>query len=384
MFKKSKINLLMIASLLCSSLISTSCSAFFGDDGYLITSTSSSVSENGDTILTLEFSNSEIKPMTITIPKGISGKDGVGIESITPILNGDKVQITIKYTDRNIEDTVIEYPILHGKDGKEIVDVVVGKDNLDNITLKFAYSDGTESKIITIPKGNDGNGIANINKQPILDTDGKIIGTKLTIEFTSNDEPFVFEVSNGKDGNGISDIVYDLENSTSEFYSLKLIFDDKTEKNILVPVPKSTIWYADSKIPTDNIGKEGDFYLNTVTSEVYQKISSKWIYLFSMKAESVLKESFYIRFDPNGGGFSNGDGTYSKDILRMPVTEYTQIKLNDIEIPHYQGHKFLGWYTSSIYDVNHEGYNPNSGKLTDLTILTKENFANATFYAWWL
>ena len=102
-----------------------------------------------------------------------------------------------------------------------------------------------------------------------------------------------------------------------------------------------------------------------------------------MKAESALKESFFIRFNPNGGGFNNEDGTYSPDILRMQVTEYTQISLSNLEIPHYEGHRFLGWYTTSIYDPKDENYNPNSGKLTDLTMLTKDNFANATFYAWW-
>ena len=72
---KNKFKLLALfgLSLLTSSVVS--CSSFFGDDGYVISSHSVSVDPTtGNTLLTIVFSSEEVEPLTISIPKGIKAR----------------------------------------------------------------------------------------------------------------------------------------------------------------------------------------------------------------------------------------------------------------------------------------------------------------------
>ena len=116
---KNKFKLLALfgLSLLTTSVVS--CSSFFGDDGYVIASHSVSVDPTtGNTLLTIVFSSEEVEPLTISIPKGISGDDGVGIKKVTPVYEENRVVITIEYTDDSIEDTILSIPVgERGDDG---------------------------------------------------------------------------------------------------------------------------------------------------------------------------------------------------------------------------------------------------------------------------
>lgn len=364
----NKRRFLIISSLILSTTLSSSCSAFFGESGYLITSTSTSLNENGDTVLTINFSSDEQKPLTITIPKGISGKDGVGIAAIVPSIQGDKVKITIKYTDVTLKDTVIEVPVVQGKDGKGIQDVIVGKDEFGNTTIKFSYTDGTEGELITIPKGADGNGISAFEVQSVSE-DG--LTTTYKITFT-NGEIFTFDVKSGRNGISIQTIEFDELTSTIAEYSLKITYSDGYSEYIKIPKPTSNGWHNGVLDNPDNgIGLDGDFYLNVVNGNVYLKEKGSWNLKFSIKDDhnSELEASTILFRNKTNDGAYNLYGTES-------VIRGKTLKIEEIPILTDSNKKFLGWHSTKQEDQ----YAINAGKFTDLTVISVKTLY---LYAWW-
>ena len=371
---KNKFKLLALfgLSLLTSSVVS--CSSFFGDDGYVIASHSVSVDPTtGNTLLTIVFSSEEVEPLTISIPKGISGDDGVGIKKVTPVYEENRVVITIEYTDESIENTVLSIPFGEkGDDGKGIKEVNVESLENGDITIQFVYTDETIGDLITIPKGKDGNGIKAI--VPSYDPLTKV--TTITVMFTDDTmSPQVFEIKDGEDGVSIVSVTYSEEYSDENNYCLVITYSDGYVTNrsdsIYLPRPKSTVWYRGASDPLTTLGKVGDFYLNITNGNVYYKVdSSTWEYQFSMKGESTSVTSEYstVLFDPNGGTFSD-----SSTMAFASTIKGTPIDLSDIPTPTYADHTFLGWYTTPTYNVN-------AGKLTDLTPVFKKTL---TVYAWW-
>ncbi len=365
-FKKRK--LFLIGTMILSITFASSCSAFFGDEGFVITSTSTSEDENGNIVLTLNFSSDAQKPMNITIPKGVSGKDGVGIESVMPTLLGDKVQIVIKYTDEKISDTVIEYPIIHGKDGKGIEDVVIGKDDDNNITIQFSYNDGTTSDLITVPKGQDGNGIESIT---LANYDSFTLTATYKILFTDGTET-TFEIQNGKDGVSLQSITFDEKNSTPTHYCLKITYSDRYVESIMLPKPQSNGWLNGvNDNPDSNIGINGDFYLNIVNGNVYLKENGVWNLKFSIKDNSTTQvEAATVLF------WDMTNENKMDVIATEPVIKGKNLAIDLIPIPEKSGRTFLGWYST----LQNDKYSINAGKFTDLTTI---NVKTLNVYAWW-
>ena len=133
-----------------------------GADGNSITSVGQSTDENGNIVITINFSKTE--PITVTIPKGTDGEDGNGIKEIISKPgkdeNGNEGQwIIIKYTDETMADS--EFFVPNGKDGSDgedgnsitSVDQTTDKDGNIVITINFSKS---ESITVTIPKGTAG------------------------------------------------------------------------------------------------------------------------------------------------------------------------------------------------------------------------------------
>lgn len=365
LFKHKKI--FIISSLLFLTTLGTSCSAFFGDEGYLITSTSTTTNDKGDTILTINFSDETKAPLTVTIPKGISGKDGVGISSITPTILDGKVKITIKFTDTNVEDTVIEVPVIQGKDGKGISNLVVDKDETNNITLKFTYTDGTESDLITIPKGVDGNGIVSI--LPIK-KDEATKTTTYEITFT-NGTKTTFQVKDGTDGVSILEINYSEAESSDTEYALEVTYSDGYSNIIKLPKPQANTWLNGTiDNPSNELGKNGDFYLNIINGNVYLKENGGWSFRFSIKGGDTSKvETGIVIFnykDTSGAdktSFASGLIGKTIDIEKIPLLKE-------------DNKTFLGRYSTKQDDP----YAINAGKFTNLSVLTADVL---NVYAWW-
>lgn len=353
----------------------TSCSSFFGDDSYSIVDTKTQIDEKtGDTIVTITFSDGK-DPLTFTIPKKISGTDGVGIESITSEMINNNVILTITYTDHSMSPTKISVPVVKGDTGVGIKEVEVSQDLEGNTVIVFVYTDNTRSNNIVIPKGIDGedgmNGIGILSVDSATDTDGNLT---LTITYTDSSlPPTTITLRNGHDGVGIETIVYDEDRSNDTTYVLDILFDDGTSTRVSLPRPQSVSWYALEGAPDNNLGKEGDFYINILNGNIYHKNSpSSWAYMFTMKGTGSTEQQTVV-FIANGGRFEKEETL--GDNKKTYVVEYgSYLNLENIPVPTYDDtHIFDGWWTSK--DVN----NPNSGHFTDLTPIQ----TNMNLYARW-
>ena len=357
-FKKSKIVLTTIVSIL--GLASTSsCSSFFGGSDYTISNVEQRVdSETGDTIVIITFENEEIAPLTFRIP---TVTNGVGIESITSVSQNNTVTLKITYTDGNTQE--IRVPIINGvngKDGVSVTDVAVTPQEDGSVTIQFFYSDGGESEEFLVPKGDDGVGIADIVQIP----QG---GGKNIIKITFTDpkmEPKEFLI---QDGVSITSIEFDEENSTEEEYVLVVNFSNNTQDTFSIPRPIPATWLSGKGAPNDDNGRNGDFYLDSENGFVYKKNNGQWEWLFSMKNE---KESVTVSFNLRTGEFIDGqEGPYA---IKTRIDYNSTVDLKDIPVPTKNGYEFIGWYASDIVNIN-------AGKFTNLTIVTSD----INLYAWW-
>lgn len=354
MKRNSKLLALSLLSLTCLTLPLMGCSSFMGSDGYTIENITTSKAENGDTVVVITFSDGAADPMTFIIP---AGNDGIGIQNVEGNVANDVLTITISYTDPNKPYTFISVPIQAGRG----IDTVLVDHNISgDVILTFVYTDGTSSGEIVIPKGTDGVGIASITTEKV--------GDDIIITITYSDdsiEPTTFTVSNGK---SIKSIDYSEGLSDDDNYVLIITFSDDSTQEVTFPRPKSTQWYTGTNAPSASIGKIGDFYLDKVTGNVYQKEETGWVYIFCMKG-SGSSVSYDVTFNLNGGKWGNGstnDKTYLVDYANY-------VNLTGVGIPTYEGYSFDGWWTSP--DVS----NPNAGHLTDLTPI----FKDMVLYARW-
>lgn len=367
-FKKNKLLMFLGFSLCIAPL--TSCSAFFGGDEFTITDTSVTTdAETGDTIVTITFSGSDREPLTFRIPTVKNGSDGVGISDITSELHDGMVTLTIEYTDASIEPTKISIPVQKGEAGKGISNVIIGETESGDKTLHFIYTDGTESELITIPKGLDGKnglGIASITNEP--NDNGNIT---VTIYF---DDPSIppqnFEVTNGV---SILSVVYNEEMSDDDNYALNVIFSNGSQTTIYLPRPTSTRWYSGFSEPSDDVGNQGDFYVNLNNGNTYYKLNdSTWEFVFCMKGDdsSTTTKYYQVKFNLGEDEFSGDYGPNSSIIFNVQENDY--LELENIPIPTKSGFTFEGWYTSSLNNVN-------SGQFTDTTLVNK----NFDLYTRW-
>lgn len=355
MKRTSKLLTLSLLSLSCLALPLTACDSFTGGNGLAIADIVTGKTENGDTLVVITFEDDANPPISFVIP---SGEDGVGIDKVEGSVVNDVLTIVIYYTDSNKPVTTISVPIQPGRGIKEVdVDHNISGD----VIITFVYTDNTTSGEIVIPKGVDGVGIDSINTETV---DGV---TTVTITYSDpNIPPEVFKINDGK---SIKSVEYSSSLSDDENYVLIITYSDDSTSKISFPRPKSTQWYTGTNPPSVAVGKPGDFYLDKVTGNVYEKDNNgNWIYVFCMKG-SGSAVSYDVTFNLNGGHWANGstnDKTYLVD-----YADY--VNLTGVGIPEYEGYDFAGWWTSP------DASNPNAGHLTDLTPI----FKDMVLYARW-
>lgn len=356
-FKKSKIVLTTLVSILGLASIS-SCSSFFGGSDYTISNVEQRVDETtGETIVTITFENEEIAPLTFRIP---TVTNGVGIESINSVSENNTVTLTITYTDGNTQE--IKVPIINGtngKDGVSVINVAVTPQEDGSVTIQFFYSDGSESEEFLVPKGDDGVGIADIVQIPQD-------GGKYIIRITFTDPKIEPKDLFIQDGVSVTSIEFDEENSTEEEYVLVVNFSNNTQDTFSIPRPIPATWLSGRGAPDDANGRNGDFYLDDESGAVYKKNNGQWDWLFSMKNEL---EQVAVSFNLRAGEFIDGDeGPY---VIKERIPYNSTVKLENIPIPTRDGYDFLGWYASDVVNIN-------AGKFTNLTSVT----SNIDLYAW--
>lgn len=376
--KRTVCKILCFLSLVTMLPAVSSCSFIFGgEEGYAISDVQQSTDKDGNIVLTITYTDEDIEPLVVTLPKGLAGKDGVGIQDVDSSVEGDVVTLTIHYTDASVPDTVLSFPILQGEDGKGIESVDVSLDENGNSVLTFAYSDGTKSEAITIPKakdGTDGVGIQDI----VYGWNEETGNYDITISYTDGRDSTTISIPPAKDGVGILSIVYSELQSDEENYGLVITYDDGTAAILRIPRPVSSRWYYGEGKPEDDVGNSGDYYIDTTTGKVYGKGENGWgTPLFSMKGTGATDTSSYctIYFDANGGVFE--DGLSIKYLANIEVGTNVPLEgeksFGSIGTPTYEGYFFTGWFTSPEDEAI-------SGQFTDLTPVYGDQL---TLYAHW-
>ena len=358
LFMKSK--LVSIAGLILSLSFLSSCSAFFGGDEYTITGTSITTNEEGEQVVTISFSG-EVDPLTFTIPQP---KDGVGIENVETSLNEGVLTLIISYSDDSLADTVLTIPVLKGDDGRGISNVDVGNDENGNTTIVFNYSDGTSSDLITIPKGTDGIdgvGIKDINIQA---RPGGL--TLITISYTDESmEDDTFTLSNGT---SVESVEYISDLSNDSIYVLRFTFSNGETTDVELPRPQGTRWYDGISDPNEDIGRDGDYYLNTVTGEVFRKDgNNEWEAVFSIAGtgSGSSKNYYFVRFNLAEDERFADEESFGSITLQTRVEEGTCLSLEEIPLVEKEGYTFAGRFTTAENNVN-------SAQFTDLTIVNQD------------
>ena len=354
----------LTSCIIIGSVCATSCSAFFGDEILSITSTNVETNSDGSVVVTINFADDK-SPLTFTIPKAINGEDGVGIANVVSSLNDDNtiVTITITYTNDK-EPTIISVPVYRGKDGKEIVSVISDFDEYGNTTIKFKYSDGSESETFTINKGEDGKGIKDIQ----INDDGNG-NYELVISFTDGTSSSPLYLNSGV---GILSVTYDDAKSNDENYCLVITYSDGRTSDLYVPIPTVNRWLSGNSVPSDEIGNDNDFYVVESTGAVYRKTAGIWRYLFSIKGVGS-DLTYKVTFNLNGGKRVNGDltnpdisSTEKRYIDRLTYGSFIDLDQNMLKCYNENVNLiFMGWWTDSVIT-------PNSGHFTKLTPVTTD------------
>lgn len=347
--------------------------------------------ETGDIIVTIIYTDNSVDPLTITIPAGLSGEQGVGIAEITSSVDeetGD-VTLTVTYTDETVPETVFTIPAIQGLDGRGISEVTV--ENTDaGTTITFSFTDDSEPFSFTIPNPV---GIKSVSYV----TDEETGAITLTITYTDSSKvaDTVITIPPGEKGDagrGIVSIEIDEENTTHTQYALKITYTDETTETIIFDKPLATHWfYGEETNPNNNAEASeaavGDYYLNTTTGDVYVKTSSgSWQRLFSMRSESEIVYC-YITFNPQNGSFSDtlldtyhvtGDATNPLTVTFQTGT-YIDIATLDTFTPNREGYTFAGWYTDVDSETGESTVN--SAHFTNITAVP--NMTTLDLYATW-
>lgn len=371
--RKLTVACLMALGMICMTPLS-SCSSFFdGEESLMISEITHTVQDDGSIVIVITYTDEDITPLTFTIPAGMSGKDGVGIKEVTAdLLSDNSTLLTIYYTNDSMEPTQITVPSgRSGTDGRGISDVVIGRDEVGNTTIQFAYTDGTTSDVMTVTNGNDGVGINDISYA--LTEDGK----QTVVTFTLSDgNTKTVTLQNGSDGKEISSIYWDKSNSDQDSYAIVITYSDDTSSTLVLERPRATVWMNGSGTPGENPSvvsdaRDGDYYFDTKSGNVYTKNGSSWVIVFKFTGTGA-NVSFNVTFYPNGGTFYVQNQAMS---LSSYVVETNGNYMSDSQFPTVRkdGSTFAGWYTSA------DSSNVNAGQLTTLTFINQD----ITVYARW-
>lgn len=386
LFKKPLLALSLFSFLLFPSL--TSCSSIQGGTNvvYAISSIATSKDADGNIILTISYTDTSVEPLSITIPVGISGEDGVGVSNVAYEYDEEtgEVTLTISYTDEEKADTVVTIPAIPGLDGVGIESIVLGTpDEETNTTpLTFYYTDGTDYTI-NLPNPV---GIEDIE----WSTDPDTREVTITIHYTGDSkEDTVITIPagvDGEDGVGVASIQYNETESTDTQIVITITYTNGDSTNITFDRPQATQWHYGTGAPTmaTTAGDVGDYYIDTSNGYVYVKTSTRWAYLFSLRNEDEAAFNCSITFDPQGGSFSEEIAARDPTepvLVTFEAGTYIRADMNtygydlDVFTPTYEGYIFNGWYTDSTASVN-------SAHFTNITVIPR--ISSLTLYANWV
>lgn len=361
---------LLISVMALGSISLTSCSSFMQAEYNSIASITTDTDENGNTIVTITFTDETMAPVVFIVPKGDkgdAGNNGVGIENITYETGEDgKTTVTISFTSDEVEDMVFDIPA-----PVNVTDITsVHNDELNQTDVTITLSNGEEFTY-SIPDptdGKDGLGIANVE----YDDSGDSGYYTITITYTDPEvSPTEIRLPlPGKDGRGIESIV---SSSDDDYWYITFNYDDGNSDTIQFDAPQSgTYWYSGSGIPDPFLNPDlenartGDFYIDLEGLSIYRYQGIRWIFVGNI-GTGVDRETCQVTFDATTNG-----GTISSYTSIFEVEYGKTMNATDMPIASKAGERFIGWYTSKDGPNN-----PNAGHFTSLTPV----FSDMTVYA---
>ena len=361
----------LIGLLLIFLLALTSCGGFIAEESLVIQGMNYTVLPDGTTQVVITYTDEEIQPLVLNIPKGANGN---GISQIYQYqtANKDKTMLSISFTDGTSQTLEIQ-------NGVSISNIASALDKDGNTVLTVTYSDGTIAAPIIIQKGDKGDagkdGVTLVDYYSNINDDGS-----QTIIFTYSDEskytiniPAPSKGEKGDSGVGITGIV----GQEDDTYYYVTIYFTEGEPTILrfnkplTPDAPNT-WLNGASKPTNDIGVNGDYYYDTAHNTIYLKTNGEWNVVIDFHNEDqYYKVTFNLNDKADGGveaelsttktvfDVKNGYSFYSSDIP-MPVA-------------YRSGYTFGGWYVVKDPSVV-------NGAFTDITPVT----SNMTLYAYWI
>lgn len=359
--KKIMIRVCSLCLVLASLLLTACAGSFFEEEAVQISSVESEVLEDGQTKITIKYTDPFMDPFVFYIPKGENGEkglDGNGIKEI--VCDHDEedmfTTVTIKFTEEGVAPVSFNVP-----DGRSIVGV---KEGFDEETSKsyFAllYNDGTMSAPVYLAKGDKGNGI-NDYDHSILD-DGSVY-----VYFTFDDgEKLEFTIPAAK---GIAHMSSREENGV---YFVDVIYTDGSEAHLDFPRPADpNKWHNGSDTPSRILGKDGDYFFDSYHKVIYVKESGSWNKVVSFNdQESEYTVTFKLNDSADAqAGFT---GTVASSYTVKRGAYFSANGNGEIPIPHRTGYVFKGWYTQTTL-------NAAMSPFTDLTPV----FSDLELYAIW-
>lgn len=374
-----KKSLLALGALTCLALPSlSSCNSIAGGDNivFAIERITAQTDTSGRTILTIYYTNEAVDPLTITIPAGIAGEDGVGVADVTYVVDEktQEVTLTITYTDPEKAATEVKIPAIQGIDGLGVESIELYTNESGNNYLRFHYTDGSVFDL-DIPEPL---GISNI--VPVTLDDGSI---NLTITYTDGSRQQL-TIPPGNPGRGILTITCS-DNSDEDEFTITITYTTGEPSSFTIPKPHATQWrYGNGSPSSDTIGDEGDYYIDVNTGWVYCLTETlntlSWERLFCFRNEEESAYNCIITFDPQGGTFPSPFSTTSNINQSFIAGTYIRYEenvciynLEDFN-PTRDGYTFAGWYTDTTIG-------PNTAHFTNITAVPR--ISSLTLYAQW-
>ena len=367
--KKKIIKFLSFVAL--SFCLLTGCGSFVEDESLVIASINTELLDDGRTRVTITYTDDELAPSIFYLPKGEQGEQGIqgegikAVEQVTDPKSGD-VTVTITFTNKDVEP--ITYTM---KNGVSITETNSRYDEETGITYIWVeYSNGEKSDEIPIPPGKDGTASILTNygtlpgKDPNTGKDCKI----LVLEFSTG-EVITVPIEQGEQGEPGTRIVGVISGEEVvdgvEKYWIQFQYSDETssEKVYFNKPQEPNQWlYGEDNPPSNKKGKDGDFYYNTETKDIYHKEDGFWVLIVDFEDTTDIVVTFDVNatdayLDPIHG--------YSER-YNIPKGSNFASEGKQVPIPTRPNYKFIGWYsTDGTLTATHGAFN-------DFTTVTKD------------
>lgn len=350
------------------SLTLSSCSLFGGtSEGLMIDRVESSTSANGSTLVTMYFTDTDVEPLTFEIPKGAVGETGpvgvagLGIKDISATQSSDGLStiLTITFTSDEVPPETITVP-----NGVSVTNSTLNYDpDTEQYTFVFELSNGNKIEAGPFDKPKDGIGISDVKQD--IDNEGNI-----TITITYSDPSMgdngktviTIPYKNGEDGRGISSVA---GTQSGDIYSITVNYTDGTTEQLPdIVLPRATQWFSGRGAPTsidEAYAMAGDYYFDFENYIIYYFDGNEFTEVINLTDNNQSTVTCVVTFNPNGGNFT------SVTTGKINVTKGESIDVARIPECYKEGFNFMGYYTTP------EGPNNKySGKLDDLTVITKD------------